>query len=153
MPRNSLVAHRLKIERWKFDYSFGVADPKFDTGAYSDGRTIILEVAIERPTIRPKRGRVLMFAINELIGAQQMPVRKFGDRLAGKPDTVKPVGRLWYRGDEYTASLFFPADMLGPLLTMLSADRYRYLNIDAEEGGREAGISSFYFSGNDDGPG
>ena len=44
---------------------------------------------------------------------------------------------------------YFPADVLGPILQMLIADRYRYLKIEVGEL-REGGyseVTTFYFSG------
>jgi len=132
MPRNERISHVLKIQRWSFDYSFGVGD-KFSSGAYSDNRVLLLEVSIEKPKIRAKAGLIRLFASADLIGADKLPKRKFGDRLAGKPDTERSVGEVNYRGDDYNAALFMPGDMLAPVLTMLTAGRYRYILLQADK--------------------
>ncbi|MGY3233326.1 hypothetical protein ACVWZ4_006120 [Bradyrhizobium sp. USDA 4472] len=132
MPRNERISHVLKIQRWSFDYSFGVGD-KRSSGAYSDTRHVRLEVSIEKPKIRAKVGLVRLFASADLIGADKLPKRRFGDRLAGKPDAENHVGQLWYSGDDYTAALFMPGDMLAPVLTMLVAGRYRYILLQADK--------------------
>jgi hypothetical protein len=137
------VHHVLKIEKWRFDYSFSVGDPKFSTGAYSDLRQVELSVRIQEPTIRAKTGLVRLFATASLVGAENESRRKFGDRLAGKPDEVKPVGRVWYRGDGYQAILYFPGDMLSPLLTMLAANKHHYVLLIADKGGRESAVYDF----------
>ncbi|QOG17921.1 hypothetical protein [Bradyrhizobium sp. SEMIA] len=141
--RDERVHHVLKIEKWRFDYSFGVGDPKFTTRAYSDLRHVELSVTIQQPVIRAKSGLVRLFASAALVGAENEPRQKFGDRLAGKPDAVKPVGRVWYRGDGYQAVLNFPGDMLAPMLTMLAANKYRYVTLIADKGGRETPVYDF----------
>jgi hypothetical protein len=47
------------------------------------------------------------------------------------------------------AILFFPADVLGPILQMLIVDRYNYVKIEvgALQDGGYSGVTAFYFSG------
>lgn len=138
-PRSrSRVAHVLKIERWSFDYSFDVGDER---KAYSDTRQILFNVKIEKPAdIKAKAGLVRLFTANSLTSIEDKPRQNFVDRETGK---IRPVGRVWYSGKDYQAVLFFPGDMLAPALTMLSAEKYRYVILSAEEDGRETLVDGF----------
>lgn len=138
--RSERVSHVLKIERWSFDYSFDVEDGRFSSGPYSDIRQIQLNVKIEKPAIRAKVGLVRLFASVGLVGANEKPRQDFLDKETGK---IKPVGQVWYRGDSYQAVLSFPRDMLGPALTMLSANKYRYVILVADQGGGETHVHGF----------
>lgn len=139
--RNERIGHVLKIESWSFDYSFDVGDGRFARGPYSDVRQILLNVKIEKPAgIRAKTGLVRLFASGGVVGFDEKPRQNFLDGETGK---IKPVGHVWYRGDGYQVVLFFPGDMLSPVLTMLAAKKYRYLILDADKGGSETPIHGF----------
>lgn len=139
--RNERVGHVLKIENWSFDYWFNIGDGKFTQGPYSDTRQILLNVRIEKPaTIKAKDGLIRLFATDSLVGSEEKPRQTFIDHETGK---IKPVGRVWYSGKEYQGVLFFPGDMLGPLVTMLIAKKYRYLILVADETGRETIVNGF----------
>lgn len=135
MPRKERVAHILKIDSFRFDYSFGFADPKFSGEAYSEHLVVDLRVTVEKPPIRAKKGRIRCFASRHLVDTSNV-----------HRHDAKPVGRVWYRGDDYQAAIFFPADMLPSLLAMLTAGKYRYLRFEPS-GAHEDGIDSFSFSG------
>jgi hypothetical protein len=53
------------------------------------------------------------------------------------------VGYVHYRGAEYSAKLYFPSDMLQPILTTLRADQYKYVLFEAAKGGNDATIYNF----------
>ncbi|MEY9744436.1 hypothetical protein ABIF65_003810 [Bradyrhizobium japonicum] len=102
--------------------------------------SIQLNVRIEKPAIRAKAGLVRLFASEGLVGANEKPRQNFLDNETGK---IRPVGHVWYRGDSYQAVLSFPGDMLGPALTMLSANKYRYVILVADQGGGETHVHGF----------
>lgn len=136
--RRGRIAHVLKIERWSCDYSFDVGDER---AAYSDNRMIRFDVKIEKPAdIKAKVGLLRLFAADSLVGIEEKPRQNFVDRETGK---IRPVGRIWHSGTDYQAVLFFPGDMLAPALTMLSAEKYRYVILSAEESGRETIVDGF----------
>ncbi|MGY3366229.1 hypothetical protein ACVWZL_003354 [Bradyrhizobium sp. GM2.4] len=139
--RNERVGHVLKLENWSFDYSFDVGDGRFARGPYSEGRQILLNVKIEKPASpKVKAGLVRLFASDGLVGADEKPRQNFLDSETGK---IKPVGRVWHSGKEYQAVLFFPRDMLSPLLTMLTAKKYRYLILEVDQSTSEMAIQGF----------
>ncbi|MDI3564782.1 hypothetical protein [Bradyrhizobium sp. Arg816] len=150
MPHVEKVKHVVQIERWRFDYMFGIDETSHRTGPYYDIRHIQFAGPILEPkgVLKATHGEVICFPDNRLIGASEQPIRKFGDRLGSpKPqEKIRPAGRVSYRGKNYSAHLDFPSDMLHPILTMLSAGRYRYVIFEAAKGSRDAEIYNFYFS-------
>jgi hypothetical protein len=133
MARVERVSHVLRIDEFRFDFSHGVADPKFSRDAYYDHRSIDILVTIENPSIRAKNG--LVICRPALINRVRAPGKE-----------TKPVGSLWYRADGYRASIYFPEDLLSAILIMLTSGQYRYLQLEADPGGREAAIYDFSFS-------
>jgi hypothetical protein len=139
--RSERVSHVLKIESWSFDYWFNVGDGRSTSRPYSETRQILLKVKIEKPAnIKAKAGLIRLFASDSVVGLEEKPRQNFIDHETGK---IRPVGRVWHSGKDYQAVLFYPGDMLAPVLTMLTAKKYRYVILAADESGRETAVHGF----------
>jgi hypothetical protein len=144
----SSVFHVLRITRWNFDYSFGLNTLKGENDLYSDFRHLELHVGVLKPTgIKAKQGRLVFFPDENFAAGSPTRTKKFADHFDKSPvRPPPPVGHVSYRGKDYKANLFMPPDALPLVLTMLSAEKYRFVSFEAENGSRDAPISSFYFS-------
>jgi hypothetical protein len=130
------VQHVLKIESWRFIYSFGTGKTKFCPELYSDHRHLELKVSIVEPKgIKANRGLVRCFAYDGLIEGYKQP--------AASSAQTKAVGEVYYRGADYQAILTLPTDALPLILQMLAAGKYRLIEFDADKDSRE--ISNFSF--------
>ena len=146
MQRPPKVRHIIEIDRWRFDYYFGVNDVSVIDKAYLDHRSIEIEGPIVEPVaIKAKKAKVTLTPSDGLIEAAKQSKRRFGDRLgaSSEPREISPVGYVHYRSAEYSANLFFPSDMLQPILIMLWADQYKYVLFEAAKGGNDAAIYNF----------
>lgn len=154
MQRPARVRYVVKIEQWFCDYHFGVDETTHRTGPYYDIRHVRLLGPIIEPkgVVKAPRGEVICFPLNDLIGASERPVRRFGDRThpPKEPPKIRPVGRVSYRGKLFSAHLDFPSDALQLILTMLAAAKYRHVVFDAEKGSRDAEVRNFYLCSNPD---
>ena len=136
MSRVLTVQHVLKIENWRFNYSFGIGKTRFCPELYSDHRFLVLQVSIVAPkSIKATRGKVTCLAFDELIEGYKQP--------AAATAQTRPVGEVGYRGSDYGATLTLPSDALPLILQMLIAGKYQFIEFDAEKGGGD--ISSFGF--------
>jgi hypothetical protein len=122
-------------------FGFGIAKGKFNHGPFSDFR----HLRIYGSLLSPKKIAAKVLT-PKLSLAPQDNLTEAGRVRISEP---KHVGVVYTRGKDYQANLYFPADVLGPILQMLIADRYRYLKIEVGEL-REGGyseVTTFYFSG------
>jgi hypothetical protein len=150
IPADEPVLHVIRIEDWNFDYSFGVEMLPASTKLYYDSRRIQIFGAVEQPRgITAKQGRVICFPEPAFLGAAELPKRGFGERLGAvvpEEKPTRPVGFVYYRGTEYVARLFFPSDMLLPILQVWRPTNMGTSPFHAEKGGRDAAISEFTFA-------
>jgi hypothetical protein len=139
-PRAAKVWHVFEISGWDWDYSFGIYKSKFHPGPYSDFR----QMQINGSLLSPKKIAAKVIA-PELRLSPQENLTETGRARITEP---KHVGVVYTRGKEYQATLFFPADVLGPILQMLIANRYRYVKIEVGElrDGGYSEVTTFYFS-------
>lgn len=86
---------------------------------------------LEPAKIRAKHALVTLRPADGLIEAAKESKHRLRDRLAGddpaEPKKIMPVGYVYYRGAQYSAKLYFPSDMLQPLLTMLTTIQVRHV--------------------------
>jgi hypothetical protein len=131
------VQHVIEIEDWRWEYMFGLDETSFREGPYFDYRHLEIKGKLLRPTsINAATAEVTCFPNYRL--------SESGDRSKHQP---KNVGAISHRGKEYSANLHIPADVLGPLLQMMIAGKYRFIVIEAEKSFRgEALIRNFRFS-------
>jgi hypothetical protein len=140
-PRAVKVWHVFEISDWEWDYGFGIYKSKFHPGPYSDYRQVQLRGSL----LGPKKIAAKVIA-PELRLSPQENLTETGRARITDP---KHVGVVYTRGKNYQATLFFPADVLGPMLQMLIASRYRYVKIEVGElqDGGYSEVTTFYFSG------
>jgi hypothetical protein len=142
-PRRPQVKewHVFEITDWDWDFTFGLYKSKFHPGPFLDSRHLKLRGSM----LSPKKLAAKVIA-PKLNLSPQDNLTETGRLRITEP---KHVGVVYTRGKSYQANLYFPADVLGPILQMLIADRYRYLKIEVGEL-REGGyseVTTFYFSG------
>ena len=106
--------HVIQVENWSFDYMFGIDETSFRTGPYYDFRHLELFGPIIQPAgITAKKGCVTSFPEQDLVGSSLRGGRKFGERLgASLPEKPRPIGYVSYQGEDYSANLHFPSDIL-----------------------------------------
>jgi hypothetical protein len=81
---------------------------------YYDFRHLELFGPIIQPAgIMAKKGCVTCFPEQDLVGSSLRGGRKFGERLgASLPEKPRPIGYVSYQGEDYSANLHFPSDIL-----------------------------------------
>jgi hypothetical protein len=140
-PRAAKVWHVFEISDWAWDYGFGICRSKFNPGPFSDSRHLLIYGSL----LSPKKIAAKVLTPKLSLAPE--------DNLteAGRVRTSDPkhVGVVYTRGKDYQANLYFPADVLGPILQMLIANRYRYVKIEVGEvlEGGYSEVTTFYFSG------
>jgi hypothetical protein len=117
---------------------FGLDETSFREGPYFDCRHLQITGKLLRPTsINAAAACVTGFPDYRLSGSEQ--------RSKHQP---KNVGAISHRGKDYSANLHIPGDVLGPILQMMIAGKYRYVVIEAEKSFRgEALVRYFRFAG------
>jgi len=148
-PRAETVQHVLRIEDWRFNYGVVTVDTTgHRTEPYSDLRDVELFARVLKPKgIVAHKGRVKCLPMDRRSDDSRRPAGKLGEWLAlPEPETALPVGSVYYRGRDYSATLLLPKEILQAILSTLKAGRYRYVSFDAAKGSRDAPIYSFDFS-------
>jgi hypothetical protein len=136
-PRVERIDHVIEITNWHWDYMFGIDDTKYRTGPFNDFRHLVINGNLIRPSsIKASAVEVTCF-----------PNVQLSERKSSDPPP-KGVGWISHRGKDYNANLHMPMDVLGLVLQMMVAGRYRYVLIEAEKSFRgEAAIRHYRFSG------
>ena len=128
MAKSATVNHSLKIHRWRLNYSFGMGKSRFCDELYSDLRHLVIQAGIEKPkSIKASVGEIRCIPYEALTAGYK--------EYASASQDPRPVGEVNYRGASYSAVLFMPADALPLLVPMLTAEKYRHLELDVEKGG------------------
>jgi hypothetical protein len=140
----STVDHVLRIQRWNFDYAFGINTLKGEHDLYSDFRHLVLQIRLVRPKgIKATEGSVVCFPDENFAAGSPTRQANVGKSSSTGP---RPVGHVSYRGKDYQAHLFMPPDAFPLVLMMLGAAKYRFVIFEAAAGSRDAPISRFHFS-------
>lgn len=121
-----------EISDWQWDYSFGLEDPKMFGNIFGDYRHLIITGAVVRPlNTSPTQMRVTLLPSEECNEGNWKKWKEQPSR----------IGTLNKHPDELDGVASVPADVIGPLLTMLVAGRLRFLLLDTSRlRYREAGI-------------
>jgi hypothetical protein len=117
---------------------FGIDDTSFREGPYFDFRHLNIKGKLLRPTsINAATAEVTCF-----------PDYRLSESGRRSTHQEKAVGMISHRGNNYSATLHMPADVLGPILQMMIAGKYRYVLMEAEKSYRgEALVRHFRFAG------
>ena len=135
MAHVATVHHSLKIQSWRCNYSFGMGKTKFCRQMYLDLRDLNIRASIEQPKkIKAKIAKVRCIPYEALIAGYQED--------ASATQDPKPVGEVAYRGSDYSAVLFMPADALPLILPILLAGKYTFLALNVAKDG---GVVSYDF--------
>lgn len=114
--REGPVWYVVEIEDWEWSFSFGVNWPKDDPDPFSDFRHVHLTGTLRRPSkLKADEARVILLP-DETYNRDQRA------RHRGRP-----VGSASLYGGRFEALCPMPADMLSPLLTMLTAGKIKYV--------------------------
>lgn len=133
--RYDLVHYVLEIQRWKWDYDFGVHWSVHQTYEVKDYAHLNVYGTVISPDNVAGRQIELTF----------IPERHGARYYIETPDWL---GTLWRagRGKDLEAIFPMPADMLAPVSAVLTADRYHYVSLEGEQmSRREAGIRHYSF--------
>lgn len=135
-PRIERTQHIVEIERWDWDYMFMIDETKFRTEPYFDCR----QLNITGQLIKPKSSR------DTQVEVTFFPTQSLSESER-KSHEPKSVGHITHRGKDYRANLHMPADILGPVLQMLIAKRYRFIFLTAEKSFRgESSVRGYRLS-------
>lgn len=113
------TSYVISIERWEWNYSFGINDwePHLHAGYYADYRHLQVHGALVRPSEVSDVAVQLNFLTTE-ISSERSPYRK----------DPTDIGPMWKRrGAGIEAYLLMPTDILPTLLPMLVAEKLRYV--------------------------
>jgi hypothetical protein len=132
--RYDLVNYVLEIDRWEWDYSFGVSWSVFhriyevtDYPHMNVYGTVISPVMLS--------GRKIELTL--------IPDRRGTERYRETPEWIGTLRRAG-RGKDLEGVLPMPADMLSPILAALLADRLHYASLEGEAMSRgNAGIRTY----------
>ncbi|MDE5460200.1 hypothetical protein [Bradyrhizobium sp. CSS354] len=128
MAQAAMVHHSLKIQSWRLNYSFGTGKNRFCRELYSDGRHLTIRARIEQPqNIKAKIAQIRCIPYEALIAGYK--------EHASASHDPRPVGEVSYRGADYSAVLFMPADALPLIVPLLTAGKYSFLSIYVAKGG------------------
>jgi hypothetical protein len=135
-PRVEQVCHIIEILSWDLDYMFGLDSGPFAREPYLDSRHINIVGRLIRPTsLSCTNIKATCFPDDWLLAS------------ARKDNKPKGVGYISYWGKDYSANLHLPSDLLGPVLQMMIAEKYRYIIMEAHKPFRgEAVILNYRFS-------
>lgn len=112
----------LEIKDWDWSYSFGVNDPRHDDRPYSDFRHMQVRAKVLLPSkLRTKA------EMAELTFMPDVPPSRIETKVEQHP---LGVGYLDLHGGRLTGGFSMTADVLGPVMQMLLAGRFRFLVLD-----------------------
>ena len=132
-PKDEYVRYLVAIEDWDWSYSFGLAGTKDSLDPYMEHRQLGITGKLLHPT-------------NPSIAAVELWLLPRGDldEDQRENDTPTSVGRLSLHDRRLTGLLPIPKDSLTPLLQMLIADRFRFVDLGAARlRHRQALVTSF----------
>lgn len=132
----------VEIERWEWDFSFGVSRHKDQGDPYHDYRHLKVWGQLTRPSRMKSKEAEVVFVPSQ-------------DLNEGKRERLTPtqVGRIQFYRGKMDGGLSMPSDVLPSLLTVLSAGRIRYLMLEggkARYGNADITDYAFYMSMADD---
>jgi hypothetical protein len=112
----------VEIERWEWDFFFGIRRQKEPGDPYDDYRHLVVWGQLVRPSKMSAKEAEVTFVPSQYLNEEKR------ERL-----TPTKVGRIQFYRGKLDGHLSIPFDVLPPLLTVLSAGRVRYLTL---EGGK-----------------
>lgn len=130
----------VEITSWEWDFSFGINKvPKLVEEPYADYRHLVVKGALLRPAAVKVKDVEITFVPRWWLDPARVSDAKY-------PRQPTDVGSISQQGSTIRGTFIMPADAIGPLLTMLVADRIRFLVLDGEAFRyRQASISRYSF--------
>ena len=119
---DELASYLIQIREWEWGFSFGVGNRRFNDGPYMDFRHLHLRGKLIVPSgIKTETVEVILMP-NSL-------------QTNGRYDIAEPssVGSVSISSGRFEALLTMPCDALVPVLQMLIAERFRFIDL---RGGR-----------------
>jgi hypothetical protein len=132
----------VEIERWEWDFRFGVSRHKEPGDPYDDYRHLKVWGQLIRPPKMKAKEAEVVFVPSEYLNAERR------ERL-----TPKQVGRIQFYRGKMDGHLSMPSDVLPPLLSALCGGRMRYLTLEggkARYGNADITHYAFYMSMSDE---
>ena len=138
--RTEIGYYHLEITEWDWDYSLSVNVPPSEDTQFSEYRYLVIRGTLLRPRkIKPETAEINLFPQSLDIPRHQGETRP------------RSVGSLDFHGGRLVGYLAMALDVLGPVLQMLIAGRYKYLLMDGEPmRDRKAVIRHYYFAAKHD---
>ncbi|TAJ82896.1 hypothetical protein [Reyranella sp.] len=121
-PRYAYEHYSLSIERWEWDYSFGINEwKKHFRGTYREHRALTIHGVLHRPAGLIGTRAEVSFLPSDMEGRAQ--------RL---PEPPTSIGQMWRvrREQKFEVFVSLPSDVLPSLLSMLIAEKLRFVTLD-----------------------
>lgn len=132
-PQDECVRYVVAIEGWDWSYSFGLAGRKDSADPYMEYRQLAVIGKLLHPTNLSIQSVELWFLPTDDLDEDQR-----------KNHTPKAIGSLSVRDGLLTGLLSLPKDALFPILQMLIAGRFKFVDLSgAKLRYREALVRSF----------
>lgn len=126
-------SYLLSIEDWEWDFHFSVNQMKHMEGTYADYRHLHLRGKLLTPSrIKADTVQAIMFP------------RTTDKEDRFRAEGPKSVGSVQFTRGQFTAMLTMPDDALAPVLEMLIAGKFRFLNMHGHRMRYGSGLVTSY---------
>jgi hypothetical protein len=118
-PSDEVVRYVVDISDWDWGFSFGIGNPKYSPDPYEDFRHLQIRGTLVRPR-----------AINaDTVELTFIPHSKLNEGRKQSFEVSGWIGFLQLYHKRLTGIISMPSDVLSPILQMLIASRFQYVDL------------------------